>query len=53
LFYTQIDFKGWVLAATQEAKIWRIAVRNQPGQIVPRGPISDITQKGLVELVKV
>jgi hypothetical protein len=38
-----------IIPATQEAEIRRILVRSQPGQIVPRDPISKIpiTKKGL------
>jgi hypothetical protein len=31
-----------IILATQEAEIRRIMVRSQPGQIVPRDPISNI-----------
>jgi hypothetical protein len=36
-----------IILATQEAKIRRIAVHSQPGQIVPQDPLSKkpITQK--------
>jgi uncharacterized protein with PQ loop repeat len=40
-----------VILVTQEAEIRRIAVQNQPGQIVPRNPISKkpIIKIGLVK----
>jgi hypothetical protein len=44
-----------VILATQEAKIRRITVQSQPGQIVPRDPISKkpITKIGLEEWLTV
>jgi hypothetical protein len=44
-----------VVLAAQEVEIRRIAVHSQPGQIVPRDPVSKnpFTKKGLVEWLKV
>jgi hypothetical protein len=36
-----------VILATGEAEIWRIVVRDQLGQIVPRTPLSKITRAKL------
>jgi hypothetical protein len=44
-----------VILATQQAEIWMITVKNQPGQIVPRDPFwkKPFTKIELVQWFKV